>query len=42
MFKLFWRTPETLFINCEIYLILTWSAYCFIMDVSVGNQVPSN
>ena len=28
-------------INCEINLILTWSANCFIIDVLVKNQVPT-
>ena len=28
-------------INCEINLILTWSANCFIIDSPVANQVPT-
>ena len=30
-----------LFINCEINLILTWSANCFIIDATIQNQVPT-
>ena len=26
-------------INCEINLLLTWSAHCFIIDAPVENQV---
>ena len=28
-------------INCEINLILTWSAPCFIIDAPIANQVPT-
>ena len=28
-------------INCEINLILTWSANCFIIDDPVNNQMPT-
>ena len=28
-------------VNCEINLILTWSANCFIIDSPVANQVPT-
>ena len=35
------RTFEMPLINCEIKLILTWSANCFITDVPVENQVPT-
>ena len=28
----FWRTLEMILINCEINLILTWSAICLIID----------
>ena len=35
----FWRTLEMPLISCEINLILTWSANCFIIDVPVENQV---
>ena len=32
----FWRTLEMQLINCEINLILTWSARCFIIDAPIG------
>ena len=28
-------------INCEVELILTWSAYCIIISTNVANQVPT-
>ena len=28
-------------INCEINLILTWSANCFIIDAHIANQIPT-
>ena len=28
-------------INCEINLILTWSATCFIIDNRIANQEPT-
>ena len=28
-------------IICEINLILTWSAPCFIIDTPIANQVPT-
>ena len=31
----FWRTFEISLINCEINLILTWSANCIIIDSTV-------
>ena len=34
----FWRTLEMLLINCEINLILTWSANCVIVSRDVANQ----
>ena len=37
----FWRTLEMTLINCEINLILTWSANCFIINALVENQVPA-
>ena len=37
----FWRTLEIPLINCEINLILTWSANCFIIGDPVENQVPT-
>ena len=32
---------QNLLINCEINLILTWSANCSITDASINNQVPT-
>ena len=37
----FWRTLEMSLINCEIELILTWSANCVIIYTDVNNQVPT-
>ena len=37
----FWRTLEIPLMNCEISLILTWSANCFLLAVTVANQVPT-
>ena len=34
----FWRTLEMPLINCEINLILTWSANCVIVYIDVANQ----
>ena len=34
----FWRTLEMSLINCEINLILTWSANCVIVSSKVANQ----
>ena len=34
----FWRTLEMFLINCEINLILTWSANCVIVASNVANQ----
>ena len=34
----FWRTLEMPLINCEINLILTWSANCVIVSTNVANQ----
>ena len=36
----FWRTLEMPTINCELELILDWSASCVIIYTSVANQVP--
>ena len=36
----FWRTLEIALINCDINVILTWSANGFIIDNLVDNQVP--
>ena len=33
----FWRTLEMPLINCEINLILTWSANCFIVSTNAAN-----
>ena len=37
----FWRTLEIPLINCEVNLILTWSADCVIIYNDVINQVPT-
>ena len=37
----FWRTLEMPLINCEIELILDWSANCVIIYTDVDNQVPT-
>ena len=37
----FWRTPERPLINCEIKLILNWSAYCVIIYTNIDEQVPT-
>ena len=37
----FYRTLEILLINCEIDLILIWSANCFIIDAPIKNQKPT-
>ena len=34
----FWRTLEMPLINCEINLILTWSANCVIIYTNVANK----
>ena len=36
----FWRTLEMPLINCEVELILNWSANCIIIHTNVNNQVP--
>ena len=36
----FWRTLEIPLINCEVKLILTWSADCVIIYTNIANQVP--
>ena len=33
----FWRTLEMILINCQVNLILTWSAICFIIDAPIDN-----
>ena len=37
----FCRALEMLLINCEVELILTWSANCVIIYTDVANQVPT-
>ena len=37
----FWRTLEMPLINCEVELILDWSANCVIIYTDVENQVPT-
>ena len=37
----FWRTFEMPLINCEINLILTWSANCVIIYTDFANQNPT-
>ena len=37
----FQRTPEMQLIICEINLILTWFANCFIVTGTTANQVPT-
>ena len=34
----FWRTLDIPLINCEINLLLTWSASCVIVSADVANQ----
>ena len=37
----FWRPLEISLINCEINLVLTWSANCFIIHDPINNQIPT-
>ena len=37
----FLRTLEMPLINCEVELILTWSADCVIINTNVANQNPT-
>ena len=37
----FWRTLEIQLIDCEVNLILTWSADCVIIYTNIANQVPT-
>ena len=37
----FWRTLEMPLINCEVNIILTWSANCVIIYTNVENQIPT-
>ena len=34
----FWKTLEMPLINCEVILILTWSANCIIVSTNLANQ----
>ena len=36
----FWRTLERPLTNCEVDLILTWSADCALIYINIANQVP--
>ena len=37
----FWITLEMPLINCEVYLMLTWSANCVIVSTDVANQIAT-
>ena len=37
----FWRTLEMSLINCEIELILDWSAKCVVVYTDIANQVTT-
>ena len=37
----FWRTLEMPLINCELELVLDWSASCVIIYTNLANQVPT-
>ena len=37
----FWKTLEIALINCEVELILNWSANCVILTTNVANEVPT-
>ena len=37
----FWKTLEMSLINCEVELILNWSANCVIIYRNVNNKVPA-
>ena len=39
--SIFWRTLEMPLINCEVSLILTWSANFVIIYTDVANQIPT-
>ena len=38
----FWRTLEMPLINCEVELILTWSASCVVIYTKIANQNPTS
>ena len=37
----FWRTLKMPLFNCEVNLVLTWSADCVIISTEVANQIPT-
>ena len=37
----FWRTLEMPLINCEVELILSWSANCVIIYTYIASQLPT-
>ena len=37
----FWRIREMPLINCEVGLVLNWSANCVIISTNVANQIPT-
>ena len=37
----FWRTLNIPLINCEIELILVWSKYCILADMTATNNPPT-
>ena len=37
----FWRTLEMSLLNCEINLMLTWSANCVIISTDVANKIAT-
>ena len=39
--SVFWRSLELHLINCEVNLILAWSANCVIVFTNVTNQNPT-
>ena len=36
----FWRTLEMPLINCEVKLVLDWSANCVIIYINAADKVP--
>ena len=36
--SVFWRSLELPLINCEVILVLTWSANCVLVASNVANQ----
>ena len=39
--SVFWRSLELPLINCEVNLILTWSANCVIVSTNIANQIAT-